>query len=296
MGVVLKSFRAIRALFACVAILFHGMFLSNAAYAQPPKLVVPGNFAAELQPVAPNAPVQRVWVRGVNVYRNVKPYTIYEIAFAWSGKSYPFYNPASAEAGAARADLGAYLPYSGQIVEPSSYRPTQDKLTLNGAVAVSGPGLKYWQPRPTDDISITLIDGYHFRTFGDLEHYLKRQPAGRVVEIIVYNYKLESDGTWGGANYVMYVPLLQASPELVKTWRRVSEAANLEQIASETRAADVRAQLNARDTASSVDPLVAMFTLGLGFAAAAALSAPQESPFEGVGRGSRDCREAGGVC
>ncbi|HRX74554.1 MAG TPA: hypothetical protein P5341_10660 [Hyphomonas sp.] len=265
---------------------------SPGSFSSPRTLISsrPVNQASELQPNPPNSLSQRVWVQGRNAYIDTRPYWVYRIDEA-SGdyKLGDYYVPYSLPA---RSDGGALFPYAGDIHDPTRGNPKTSKFGMQFLIALSGPGLSYWQPKfSASNVAnavnpiIDSIDGYQFRSFADFQNYLASQPGGRVVEVIFHVGTVYDSGRTERRYYTMHVPLLRTSKELETAWWNASNSA------TKTGAAITSAM-----NREPVNPLLALFAIGLGVAATAAINAPPSDPFEDMKRATQACRDAGGIC
>lgn len=187
-----------------------------------------------------------VRVEGRNLSWRVRPYTLYH--YPYPNDQIAFYSPSSSPALKNFGMTG----YSGHIMSLGGqmiafYQP-EPMPSARG---------QYWAPGRRS--ALVAIDGYQFKDVASLEHYLTRQPPGRVVEYVIG----QPNAAGQNVLLVYYAPLLPASADAIRDFQAGNNAA-------------YRRDREARE----VNLIGALFVGGLVIAAAAAASAPPDpDPF-----------------
>lgn len=173
------------------------------------------------QPNPPSTPDMPVYVAGRRKAYIIQPFTAYDPPLAGpelATANFPFYTPADTP----ELSEHAALPYAGRhdhVVSEQTDGSETRWATIDFAVPL--PGLAYAFPRLYGPPDIWAIDGWFFRSREDMDHYLRRQPPGRVVEFIMYGSNARRQNTV----FVLYAPLVEASAAQQQQAAAVSENA-----------------------------------------------------------------------
>lgn len=235
---------------------------------------IPSAQASGIQPNPPNTPLMTVYVAGRSRAYQVQPFVAYELPLGPNERRYDsfrFYTPTDTPE---LTDHGL-LPYVGRFIRATSRQEDGSTIAWTQIDVVRRPpGLEHIYPYLYGPPDLWMIDGYLFHSREDIEHYLRRQPAGRVVELM-----FQSNLGRRTVGFVIYVPLMNESPAF--TW----QAARVADTAPGYRT-DVLADAVASIAAPAITSILQSATTPMSLT----------EMFQRAEENARRCREAGGVC
>ncbi|MGE0530333.1 MAG: hypothetical protein AB7G40_06960 [Hyphomonadaceae bacterium] len=164
-----------------------------------------------VQRAALNTPETAVYVAARRRAYLVRPFVAYELPLSdaeRATRTFPVYSPRDTP----ELTEHAALPYAGE--DHSLVATHADGVETEWAIlrlVRPLPGVAYVFPRFYGPPSLWAVDGYFFRNHADLQHYLKRQPPGRVVELM---FETTGQNRRHATYFVVYAPLIAYSDEV----------------------------------------------------------------------------------
>lgn len=237
---------------------------------------IPTQHSAHFQPNPPNTPETAVYVSGRNKAYLVRPFVAYEVPMSGpelETRNFPYYTPRDTP----ELPNRAYLPYAGrESTVVSRQRDGSETSWVEYEYTSALPGLRYAYSNLYGPPDLWAVDGYFFRSHADLDHYLARQPAGRIVEYLFLST---------GANrrdqivFTVYAPLVGYSDQVRRQTAFMQE-----------NAPSMRTDVLANWIADATWPVINQIWEN---------ATRPPNLFEMLERAeenARRCREAGGIC